>query len=115
MEENKEEQKMTKEDAEEIVTIVNIATDIMEGKELGTTTDGNKHIGSIVEDMVKKDIQIKYARLEDIHIKLNVGVCAFGYNTYGIEFFERLIKNKPDYAVSVLYSLLKEVGGDDIE
>lgn len=106
---------MSKEDAEEIVTIVNVVTDIMENKELGTTTDGNMHIASIVEEMVKEDKQIKYAKLEDLHIKMNTGVCAFGYNTYGIEFIERLIKNNPEYAVSVIYSLLKQVGGEDIE
>ena len=100
---------------ENIVLIVNTAIDIMEGKEIGTTKDGNKHIAPLVEEIVKKDNGMNFCKLPDEQIKVLSSLFIFGYNTFGAEFIERLEKNNPELEKSVLYSLAKIAGGEEMK
>lgn len=110
-----EEEKMTVEEAGTLVTLVNTALDIMNGLPLGTTTDGNKQLAGKIEEVINKNGGLSYCKIDDEQIPLISSLVICGYNYFGAEFIEQLVKEYPEFTKSVIFCLAKSLAGNDLQ
>lgn len=97
----------------QLVGIINVICDIMDGKELGTTQNGNERFGQIIPELAEQT-KLRWGNITSEQANLNAAMACYGYGSFGIEFIEKLMKDK-EFTKTILVSLIEAATNESAE